>query len=50
MSKSIAQYLEQRNNRLSKDIFIGETPPVNPEEGTIWYKPSEDRYYGYVPP
>jgi len=31
-----------------QDVYIGETPPVNPEPGDVWYKPSEDRYYHYV--
>ena len=31
-----------------QDIYIGETPPPDPEEGDVWYKPSEDRYYHWV--
>ena len=30
------------------DVYIGETAPLNPEPGDVWYKPSEDRYYHYV--
>jgi len=30
------------------DVYVGETPPTNPEPGDIWYKPSEDRYYHRV--
>ena len=31
-----------------QDVYIGETAPLNPEPGDVWYKPSEDRYYHYV--
>ena len=31
-----------------QDIYVGETPPPDPEPGNVWYKPSEDRYYHWV--
>lgn len=31
-----------------QDVYISETPPLNPEPGDVWYKPSEDRYYHWI--
>jgi hypothetical protein len=32
------------------DVYIGTSPPADPEEGDVWYNPVEDRYYCYVKP
>jgi len=44
--KLIMQILTQVN--ADQDVYISETPPLNPEPGDVWYKPSEDRYYHWI--
>lgn len=34
----------------SHSVIVSETEPPNPEDGDLWYKPSEDRYRVYVIP